>query len=976
VTLASGVANGANVLNQASLTGTDEFGVAWSGVSDNPNVNGPSLLGTTADVTSVQVYAPGPLAKAITQANATIGQQFKYRITVPATPSTVPLYDVHILDNLGLSAAKLSFVSASVVSGGTWNLTNTGSATNLVLQDATTGIDIPAGGQAVIDITVVLQNVASNANGLAFTNSASYTYNKINGDNATQGTGGSATTAAMTVVEPSLRSAKTVSYVLPAGKAASAPAAAGDVLQYTVTLTNSGTAPAYDTDVMDLLPSNLSLVAGSATASINGVAVSGFVAQPTVLPSGALVWGAQNGDGLLDIPVGGTLVLTYRANVLSANGTPITNSVYSDWGSINGGSAGERNGAGCPSVTAPNTYCTGPATSTLAALDPTALAKTVGTDTWTTAPSTATDATLRVGDTVLYTLSATLREGTTQNVVLTDTLPAGMAFDSVVSINGDTTSPYSAAAPFSYADFTGPVISGNTVTFNFGDVVNAVDNNAGNNVFVIQYRARVVNTIAALPVVQALRNDIALNYAMGGAAATPKTSNASINVWQPVLSVSKSAAPAGGDNVLAAGESVAYTVSIQNTGNAPAYNPQLQDILPVGMRNTTPTVVSVSLVNAGTALPSVTPTYNGATGVATWNFVSGVAGQYAIAPGETLRLVYQAKADATLGAGMVLANRAQVQHYFSLDASDPNASYRKDYGATSTATVQLTTASATALAKQALVTSAAIGQPFTYRITIPATPQPTALNDVRVLDEIGPATTGVSLAYVSASARLASNAKTWATLANGGTASSLILRDATSGGGLDIPAGDQLIVDVVVVLGDDIVNNTAELHLQQRQQRQHHASERRAGCQRRGHHRRPQPDPAEERPRHDAHGRAGHVHPRRAQHRHGHGMERRAVRHPAQRDDRADRRHVRRGADQCHRACLPGRWHDPRVREPRERHRLHDQLRGCARLHAEDQHAECGSRRGADAATDRDLWRLARRGLQQRHHAHQRRRRH
>ena len=807
VTLASGLVNGSNVLNQASLRGTDEVGVAWTGVSDDPYVNGPSQLSASGDATAVVINAPGALAKANTQASAAIGQPFKYRITVPATPLNVPLYDVRILDNLGASAANLAFVSANVVSGGNWSLANTGSATNLVIQDTATGIDIPAGGQAVIEITVVLQNTTTNRNGLTFTNTASYTYDKVNGDNTTQGIGGGATTPNMTVVEPALGVTKAVSYAAPAGKAAGAPAAAGDVLQYTVTLTNSGTATAYDTDVLDTLPANLSLVAGSATATINGVAVAGFVAQPTALPGGALVWGARNGDGLLVIPVGGTLVLSYRANVLSANGTPITNSVYTDWASLGGGAAGARNGAGCPSVSAPNTYCAGPATSTVAALDPTALAKVVTSDTWATAPSTATDATLRVGDTVVYTLTATLREGTTQNVVITDTLPAGMVFDSVVSINGVASSPYSSVAPFTYGNFAGPLVSGSTVTFSFGDVVNAVDNNAANNNFVIQYRARAVNTLAQLPTVQQLRNNARLDYAIAGAAAAPKTANATINVWQPVLSVTKSAAPAGGSNVLVPAESVIYTVDIRNTGNAPAYNPQLQDILPLGMRNAAPATVSVSLVSAGTTLPSVVPTYSSATGIATWNFVSGVANQYAIAPGETLRLVYRAQTDASLGAGMVLANRAQVQHYYSLDGSDPNAAWRKDYGATSAATVQLTTASATALAKQALVTSAAIGQPFTYRITVPATPLPTALHNVRVLDDISLATTGVSLSYVSASARLASNARTWATLANGGTATSLALQD-TATGGLDVPAGDQLIVDVVLILNDDTTNNT------------------------------------------------------------------------------------------------------------------------------------------------------------------------
>lgn len=808
VTLASALANGSNVLNQASLNGTDQFGVAWSGVSDNPYVNGPSLLGAAGDATAVRVYAPGALAKANTQTTATIGQPFKYRITVPATPVDVPLYDVRIVDNLAASAANLAFVSANVVSGGSWSLTNTGTATNLVIQDAATGIDIPAGGQAVIEITVVLQNTTTNRAGLAFTNTASYTYNKVNGDNASQGTGGSATTPAMTVVEPALAITKAVGYAAPAGKAAGAPAAAGDVLQYTVSVVNNGTAPAYDADVLDVLPANLSLVAGSAAASINGVAVSGFVPQPTVLPGGALVWGARNGDGLLDLPVGATLVLTYRASVLAANGTPIVNAAYTNWASLNGGVAGERNGAGCPSVTAPNTYCAGPATATLTSIDPTALAKTVASDSWSAAPSTAGDATLRVGDTVVYTLTATLREGVNDNVVITDTLPAGLAFDSIVGINGDAAAPYAAVAPFAHADFGGAVVSGNTVRFSFGSVTNAADNNAANNGFVIQYRARVVNTLAQLPPVQALRNDVSLAYAIGGVAATPRTANANINVWQPVLAVSKSASAAGGDNVLAAGEVVTYTVDLRNTGNAPAYNPQLQDVLPVGMRNAAPVTLSVSLVNAGTALPVVAPTYSSATGAASWNFVSGAPAQYAIPAGETLRVVYRAQADASLGAGMVLTNRAQVQHYYSLDASDASAANRRDYGASGVAMVQLTTASATALAKQALVSNAAIGQPFTYRITLPATPQPTALHDVRVLDDISLAGTGVSLSYLGASARLASSTRTWATLANAGTATSLVLHDATTGG-LDVPAGDQLVVDVVLVLNDDTTNNTA-----------------------------------------------------------------------------------------------------------------------------------------------------------------------
>ena len=561
------------------------------------------------------------------------------------------------------------------------------------------------------------------------------------------------------------------------------------------------------------MPSNLSLVTGSAAATINGVGVIGFVPAPTVLPGGALVWGAQNGDGNLDIPVGGTLVLSYRATVLSANGTPITNSVYTDWASLNGGVVGERNGAGCPNVTAPDTYCAGPAISTVTAIDPTAFAKTVASDTWTTAPSTASDATLRVGDTVVYTVMATLREGTTQSVVITDALPAGMAFDSMVSINGDATSPYSSVAPFTYSDFTGPVVSGSTITWSFGSITNAVDNNAANNGFVIQYRARVVNTLAQLPTSQLLTNNATLNYAIGGVAAAPKTAGAPVNVWQPLLSVSKSAAPAAGGTVLVAGELVTYTVNIQNTGAAPAYNAVLQDILPTGMCSFNPASTITAQIFASDGVTPVsailvagadyTVTYSGCT-----LSVSVLSTTSAIAPTQRLIVKYTTQADATLGAGMILTNQAQVQHYYSLDSSDASAAFRKDYGATGAAMVQLTTASATALSKQALVTTAAIGQPFTYRITLPATPLSTSLYDVRVLDNVSLPATGVSLTYLGSSAHLASNARTWATLANSGSATNLILED-TSTGGLDIPANDQLIVDVVLILSNDVVNNTA-----------------------------------------------------------------------------------------------------------------------------------------------------------------------
>jgi uncharacterized repeat protein (TIGR01451 family) len=279
ITLRSTLTNGTVVSNQASLDadqGTPDPTDDFFAMSDDPYTNGVSSPDDPddQDPTEVEIRTPGPLSKANTQENATIGEQFSYRITVPATPIAVPLYDVRILDDISLSNtnADLRFVSATVISGGAWTLSNTGSATNLIIEDTATGIDIPADGQAVIDITVELQNTINNQSESdpTFANSASYTYNRMNGNNATQTTGGAGATGDMTVVEPDLTATKAVSFVTPAGKLPTDPATVGDVLEYSITIPNGGNSTAFDTSVVDTLPANVSLVPDSATAQING----------------------------------------------------------------------------------------------------------------------------------------------------------------------------------------------------------------------------------------------------------------------------------------------------------------------------------------------------------------------------------------------------------------------------------------------------------------------------------------------------------------------------------------------------------------------------------------------------------------------------------------------------------------------------------------------------------------------------------
>ena len=133
----------------------------------------------------IEAEPPPALTKANTQPTATIGEEFSYLVTVPSVAHTADIYDVRIIDDLTTSAANLQFVDATFVSGN-GNLINSGSDTNLVIEANGNGIDIPAGEQAVIEITVRLLDTSTNVAGLAFTNTASYTYNLVNNDPITQ----------------------------------------------------------------------------------------------------------------------------------------------------------------------------------------------------------------------------------------------------------------------------------------------------------------------------------------------------------------------------------------------------------------------------------------------------------------------------------------------------------------------------------------------------------------------------------------------------------------------------------------------------------------------------------------------------------------------------------------------------------------------------------------------------------------------
>jgi large repetitive protein len=611
------------------------------------------------------------------------------------------------------------------------------------------------------------------------------------------------TTPVVTVTEPVLTVTETVTNLTSPGSTD-----AGDILEYVITVPNSGDSTAFDINIIDIIPSSLALDASfTPTASITSggvpASVIGFISVPLNGPAGPLIWGRDNltvpaGDETLDVPANETLVLTYRV-VVQNNVEPnqnIVNDLSVDWTSTNGANVLERTGTGCPTITAPDDYCAVIAAApVLQVIDINNIAKNRTDDTFVTA-----DAFVRIGDTVEYTLTLNLQEGTTDNIVLTDVLPAGIRYGAILSINGIVAAPFTNAAPFQHGNFdqtlaqlTGDETTGTTIAFNIGTLINdgiTDPNNAADNDFVIVYSAQIVNDdpVAILPQLDTtnLANTVALTYLdVNGAApvADPRlTDTETIVLQQPVINLANisktrvSGALSG--SVVSSGETMDFQLRACNTGDGPAYDLMLQDILPIQLDPGTIRTPG-DLPNAGTP-PIVS--YETLAGVPVGGpLTEGAANDYIYtAPagfGGTMQFEFINEAAPlladqcaivrfdidviSLGGNLFWDNQFQVFEYFSLDADNANIAERQRYGLVGPVLFNMNTVTPNNPPQKLYVSPAdhelAVGEFVTYRIVIPAddddivavpNPNPMRIDlfDVEVTDDMSPNLTIVSIA--------------------------------------------------------------------------------------------------------------------------------------------------------------------------------------------------------------------------------------
>ncbi|NBC22835.1 MAG: isopeptide-forming domain-containing fimbrial protein, partial [Gammaproteobacteria bacterium] len=292
-------------------------------------------------------------------------------------------------------------------------------------------------------------------------------------------------------------------------------------------------------DLVDTLPSGVVVAANPNIQATNGCSagsVSASAGESTVtVQSGA------------SIPAGGCSI-----------SVDVTSSAPSESGHLNSIEAGAlQTGFGNNAV----------ATSARLKVSPLGIAKAVDGSTGPYA----------IGDEVTYTVSITVPAGidtlspfVVQDLTLTDALPDGLEY-----LTGSyvlTQSPdldYAGPLP---ADFT---VDGSNLTASLGTVTNA---SGEAQTFTIGYRLRVEDIPGNVA-----GTDLT-NTATVGSADTTSTwdDDATVTVGEPALGIVKAISP---DSDLTAGDEVTITLTVTNSGDVPAFDVVVTDILNDGTDN-------------------------------------------------------------------------------------------------------------------------------------------------------------------------------------------------------------------------------------------------------------------------------------------------------------------------------------------------------------------------------------------------------
>ncbi|WP_258166504.1 hypothetical protein [Paenibacillus sp. PCH8] len=554
-----------------------------------------------ANAIQVDINAPRiTVAKAFTATGAVAGDSILYTATVSNT-GTAGAASVVLSDTL---PAGLTFVPGSVTVAGVSRPT----------LDITAGVPLGSlnlGSNIVITYRAVIANDTSILQ-LVNSANAAFTFQSVAGGPVITGVIPS-NNATLPVYSPNLSIVKSAS---------TTNATVGDQVTYTLQVTNGGNVGANVT-IADNIPSGSTYVAGS--FRVNGVVIAG--ANPvTGVNLGSLAAGSVTTVTfqvlVTNLPTPPTLVdqATASYSFVSPDGRTITGTIASNTLTI--------------PVTLPNV----------------------------TVVKTATVTDVAVGETFTYSV-VTTNGGiqTINNVVLTDSLPAGLNFvPGSVTVRGASVP---AANPAS--------------GINLGTL------NAGSSASVTFQ----VN-VQSLPTTGSFVNRAVISYSSGAFTGISNSNAITTPVYQPVVAISKSASQTNAT----LGDQIAYTLVVTNSGNIAA-QVTVTDTIPAGL-----TFIPDSVTVNGAARPGVSPL----TGITLGNLL----------PGGSATVVFRTSL-TTIPSPPTLENQGAASYTYQLPSG------RNLSGGTLSNVVRIpASAPNITVSKTVNTTDATVGDALTYTVVI------------------------------------------------------------------------------------------------------------------------------------------------------------------------------------------------------------------------------------------------------------------
>lgn len=507
--------------------------------------------------------------------------------------------------------------------------------------------------------TTNLQNTATHNNG------SGAVFNKSAGQ------------ADVDVVEPDLRAVKSVVV-----NGAGASGDAGDPATYTIVLSHDtpSNQAAFDLTFSDTLPAQIgkSLTTALDIADVTVVhsTLGDITAQFEVV--GGVLQTKATAD--IDLQLGQTITVTISGVLRQAvaPGTSFDNQATFSYTTLDGGMVpADPN----PDVTTDRERTSNETSNIVTVTVPSALAITKAViDTSHTAVGGTSGNDLAIGETATFRLNVTMQEGTTAILTVTDTTPSGLRYVAAGATSGvffrtsdgitvkgfNTDTVYSDGSEILAADLTDSTsdTAAGTLVFRFKEVVVPGSNGADTDSFQLDYTLRAANVAANqgetspskvnTAVVAADRNGDG-DTSDGGETAS---NTATVTIKEPVLDLGKTTTTTGSD----AGDTVVYTLTITNTGNATAYGINILDTLDTELALTAPGT-ALAFTGVPPAYVTLDQTANSASAV------NSVLNELRAGDSVTITLTAQIKADAN--PRDLIANTASLT-YSSLPGSDAN----------------------------------------------------------------------------------------------------------------------------------------------------------------------------------------------------------------------------------------------------------------------------------------------------------------